>query len=302
MFSIKNILRSITNPRKIGREANKQFHTRFGQYQFNPNGTCIFEEDWDNLIILDACRYDYFAEQADLPGRMEHRESVGSATYHWVRGTFAGKTLHDTVYVGANTWFLKLRDEIDAEIYDFVDLQHGDYDVEWINEELRVVTPGTVTNVALETVDKYPNKRHIIHYLQPHHPFIGSTGGEYFDHESSSLLDVVDESGAGDELLRQAYRENLEAVLPEVKRLLNSLSGRTVVTADHGEMLGDRHEYVPARDYGHHPGIFNNATVKVPWLIYESGERRHIVADTPTKQETDMDKIDKQLRDLGYKT
>ena len=36
------------------------------------------------------------------------------------------------------------------------------------------------------------------------------------------------------------YREELETVVPCVRELLDALSGKTVVSADHGELLDDR--------------------------------------------------------------
>jgi membrane-anchored protein YejM (alkaline phosphatase superfamily) len=205
--------------------------------------------------------------------------------------------------VGANTWFLKLRDEIDAEVHAFIDLQHGDYDVEWINEELNVVTPETVTKITKKIAEQYPNKRLIVHYLQPHHPFIGPTGRDIFDHQSQSLTDVVSKATdhASDKDLREAYQENVDIVIDEVKKLLPTLNGKTVVTADHGEMLGDRHDFIPTKDYGHHKGIFNNSTVGVPWHIVEHSSRKDIVSEPPEREPVDIDRIDQQLRDLGYK-
>lgn len=302
MYSLQSLLQGVRDPKKVGREINKFIHTRGGRHSYNPDGIDIFDQDWDNLIILDACRYDIFAEIAELPGELEAKYSRGSATYNFIRANFANRQALDTVYVGANSWFLKLKEEINAEVHDFVDLQYSDEDVDWAHEELLAVTPETVTEAAIEADEKYPNKRLIIHYIQPHHPFIGSIGRENFVQQSSSLIDVVKASDASDELLWQAYKENLEIVLPEVKNLLDTLLGKTVVTADHGEMLGDRHDYIPVRDYGHHKGIFNDATVKIPWLINETNDRKRIVSDPPVGNSSiNMESVDEQLRNLGYK-
>jgi hypothetical protein len=134
---------------------------------------------------------------------------------------------------------------------------------------------------------------------------LGRTGRK-LEQQSSSLLEVID---ANDDLtipaLRTAYRENLDIALAEVAELLPDLEGRTVVTADHGEMLGDRHRYVPMRDYGHHPGIYNDPTVKVPWQIVDTGERRTIRAEPPDEEmvaAVDHEAIEEQLQHLGYKT
>jgi hypothetical protein len=111
----------------------------------------------------------------------------------------------------------------------------------------------------------------------------------------------VDASVGSDEHLNKAYEENLKFVLPEVKNLMDSISGKLIVTSDHGEMLGDRHDYIPIKDYGHHPGIYNDPTTKIPWLVHESGERREVKKDQPVKREFNMREVDDQLRDLGYK-
>jgi len=102
--------------------------------------------------------------------------------------------------------------------------------------------------------------------------------------------------------LTEAYRENLRIVLEEVEDLLDTFDGRTIVTADHGEMLGDRHKYVPVKDYGHHVGIFNEPTTKVPMHVHESGDRRQIRASEPVQTESEQDEqLNERLRNLGYK-
>lgn len=301
MYTLSDIWRGLRNPRAAGRELNRLVYRARVGGEFNDCGTNFLEEDWDNLLILDACRYDTFTDLAELPGDTDHRISRGAATYEFVRANFSGRHLHDTVYVGANTWFLKLQDEIDAEIHDFIDLQHGDNGVEFVVEELDVPHPESVTAAARDADERYPKKRLIIHYLQPHHPFIGPKGSRWFTHQSSSLTEVIDQSpDATRERVREAYRENLELVLPEVRALLQTLSGRTVVTADHGEMLGERHQFVPTRDYGHHEGIYNDALVKVPWHIVPDTERKKIVAEEPKDRSVDPEAVDERLRDLGY--
>lgn len=308
MYGLDDIRRGIADPRALAREANRLIHTRGGRFEHNPRGVDIFEEEWDNLVILDACRYDTFTErrdQFDLPGRLESRYSLGGATYQFVRANFTGQVLHDTVYVSANPWYLKLRDVMDSELHRFVNLQTHSDDVQWVDEELSVVTPGTMTEFALRMNEEYPNKRLIVHYLQPHHPFIGPTGQEYFDYSSSSLIEVIRnaDSGATIDDLWEAYIENFDRVVSEVETLLPDLDGRSIVTADHGEMLGDRHDYVPVRDYGHHHGIFNDPTVAVPWLVVDAGSRKRITAEPPEDREVDVDEseIDEHLRNLGYK-
>ena len=61
--------------------------------------------DWDVLIILDACRHDYFAEAYGdfFRGKLEQRISLGSSTPEWRIKTFK-KTYNDIVYISANPY------------------------------------------------------------------------------------------------------------------------------------------------------------------------------------------------------
>jgi hypothetical protein len=45
----------------------------------------IMQEYWDYLIILDACRYDYFGKfcKQYFSGRLEKRWSLGSSIIKW---------------------------------------------------------------------------------------------------------------------------------------------------------------------------------------------------------------------------
>lgn len=86
----------------------------------------VLEKDWDNLIILDACRLDYFERLADLPGRTERIESLGAITYRFVRGNFAGRTLYDSVYVMDHGWYLQLKDEIGSDVHAHYNLHSGE--------------------------------------------------------------------------------------------------------------------------------------------------------------------------------
>lgn len=302
MYTLEEIKEAVRNPSKIPREVNRLLHGG-RHHDYNPDGICIFEEDWDNLIILDACRYDTFESVSDLDGTLDSRISRGGTTQEFIKGNFEGRTLHDLVYVTANSWFLKIREEIDTEIHDLIDLHYADPDGRYHDEEYGVVLPEVLTDHAIEAANEYPNKRLLIHYIQPHHPFLGPTG-EQFQHRSDSFGEVVrNTESVTDELLRQAYRENLEIVLSSVERLLNHLEGRTVIAADHGEMLGDRHEFLPVKGYGHHPGVYNEFLTKVPWHVIDSGDRRRIVPEEPRREseDVDVDALDERLRDLGYK-
>ena len=300
-YEFNDLVHGLQHPREVASELNQLYNQWQAGRAYNPKGTDIFAEDWDNLLILDACRYDEFTRRSNLPGTTEHRISRGSTSPEFVRGNFGGKRLHDVVYVTANDWYAKIKDDIDAEVHalDFVDRDLFDG---------RTSHPETVAAAAREAAEEYPDKRLVVHFMQPHHPFLGPTA-ERFDHTAKHFIDgrfgdTIRETDVTHADVMQAYRENLDIVLKEVEPLLDDLSGKTVVTADHGELLGDRERPIPVTLYRHPEGVYVDSLVKVPWHIYQNGERRDIVAEQPTEATDDYDikQIEQNLRNLGYRT
>ncbi len=142
----------------------------------------IKETDWDILIILDACRYDYFKEihKNYLKGKLSQRRSKGSNTGEWLKNTFTKK--YDLTYISANPYVnnygLKLPECNPKFDYDWKATDHfSDIINVWNNswdEELGTVHPREV-NI---TYFRNKPKKAILHYLQPHLPYLkkDSTG------------------------------------------------------------------------------------------------------------------------------
>jgi hypothetical protein len=103
-----------------------------------------------------------------------------------------------------------------------------------------------------------------------------------------------------DEILHRAYAETLAVVIDEAEQLVEAFDGKTVISADHGEMLGERAWPVPVKYYGHIPGVYTDELVTVPWHACEFDERRTIEAEPPVERTVSVD-VDEQLRNLGYK-
>jgi hypothetical protein len=76
------------------------------------DGIDIFEQDWDNLLLLDVCRYDAFEELNGIVEDLRPVTSRVSATPEFLRGNLRGRELHDTVYVTANPMLHRHADEI----------------------------------------------------------------------------------------------------------------------------------------------------------------------------------------------
>jgi len=303
----ERLIRAAKSPNLFGRGVNRLYHRRFNRRRFNTDGVDVFEEDWDNLLILDACRYDMFANHHELPGRLESRISRGAATVEFLRGNFVDRSLEDTVYVTANPQFYRNRDRLPTDLHDVINIWRTDG---W-DDEYQTVLPETVNEYALEAIDRYPHKRLVVHYIQPHYPFLGSETS--FD-KNHLNLEQPDEERVWDQLMTgrlnvdrdvlwQLYVDNLLHALPHAEALMTALSGKTVVTADHGNMLGERASPVPIKEWGHPRGIYTKQLVKVPWLVYDEGPRRSVVAEQTddAHEAVDEDIVTERLEDLGYR-
>jgi len=63
----------------------------------------LMDLDWDTLIILDACRFDYFAKvyREFFRGVLKRKLSPATKTADWVKVVFKEK-YNDVIYVSAN--------------------------------------------------------------------------------------------------------------------------------------------------------------------------------------------------------
>ncbi|MFC6890322.1 hypothetical protein [Halorubrum trueperi] len=272
------------DPIRIITEVNRLINRRGNLNSHNKDGVDIFSKDWDYLILLDACRYDAFSEHVDLPGELESQTSKGSSSVEFIHGNFADRELHDVVYVTANPWFERLVDSINASVHGHI---YCDFE------------PDNVTSAVLDAAEEYPNKRILVHYMQPHFPYLRADADKF--HTGGDLQTTFRETDVTRSEMWDAYLDNLDLVTGEVTRLFKELQGRFVVSADHGELFGEREAPIPNRRYGHPRGIYVDKLVKVPWLTYESGSRRRIVAEPPVETESVADsRVTEDLRDLGY--
>lgn len=305
MYGIEELRRGLRRPREALMEVNAVYNRQKHGAYYNPDGVDIFEEDWDALAIMDSFRYDTFAERSDLPGKLESRTSRGGGTVEFLFGNFDDRQLHDTVYVTANPQFYRYREDLGTEFHDVWNVWQNRWD-----DELNTVDPEEMTGVCLEAAAEYPNKRLLFHYNQPHPPFIGPTGrkldmGTEPDHRrrfiAEFLNDIFHEFASREEF-RKAYEENADMALDAAAELLDGVEGRFVVTADHGEMLGERAAPLPVRYYSHRIGVHVEELTKVPWYIHESDNRPSIEAEVgeTMDESATAETVGERLRDLGY--
>ncbi|MDB2270856.1 hypothetical protein PM032_07450 [Halorubrum ezzemoulense] len=298
-------------PLQIAKSAIRYIPIELNNFLFSlrhGRGTRVMAEDWDNLLILDACRYDMFSNRIDIDGELESRISLGSTSEEFMEKNFDEKQFHDTVYVNANPFIPRLN--LDDGTFHAVVNCLNDWDT-----ELQTVRPEIVAERAREASEQYPNKRLIVHFMQPHAPFIGERGRKMIGGGWTMDHDVEKEPGVWDQLrdgrdislntVWEAYNENLDLVLEEVKPLLTDLDGKSVITADHGNLVGERLRPIPTRrKYGHPYGVHTEELVKVPWFIMDGSNRKEISADSPVKSNDESvsdEKLEDRLEALGYR-
>jgi len=195
------------------------------EYEVEGKGkTNLMEEKWDYLIILDACRYDYFQKVFGnyLRGTLRKARSPASATSEWLKKTFT-RRYDDVVYVSANP-YINSRG-VDVVGFDARDYFHKIVDVwdfGW-NEAVGTVPPEEVNAAAITATLTHPNKRLIIHYLQPHAPYISLA-----NHAPESVLSP-DKLRSGVFLLRNPVIRHFWKILSGESRFLEDALVNKVV-------------------------------------------------------------------------
>lgn len=265
--------------------------------------TNILNEDWDNLIILDACRYDTFEKYNIIEGDLNKIFSTASHTAEFVEENIDREFL-DTAYVSASPQLVGTENKF----HHVAHLWRDDWD-----EDLRTVLPEVVTSRVKEIQEEYPNKRLVAHYMQPHYPFIGDlrseigthatfTGGDVTNRDHPSVWDLLVSRKVDRETVMRAYEENLRVTLPHVQELISSLNGKTVISSDHGNLFRKKVSRLPIRIEGHPPRYPDPDLLAVPWLKCPYDTRKEITAAEDKRKEgtVDGEEVAQRLKDLGY--
>jgi hypothetical protein len=315
-YSPSDVIRYLKDPPSPGdvlRWTNRRFnHTVYARYYSTDFD--VMERDFDTLIILDGCRYDVFRDSNPFSSEPECIVSPGAHSREFIRTTFAGKQLHDTVYVTSNPWSEQLEDDVFFAT-------RTTYSED--NRGGRARLPADVTNLALETFKRYPNKRYIVHFMQPNNPYVGPKAeavrerlrteegihcsemaiedAEKYAKTVPNLRRALKHGYISQETMFDVYTENLEIVADYAKTLIDELSGKTAITADHGDMFGEPLAPLNVAEYSHWRGVYSDELRNVPWLTVESSERRMITEETPRERDSlDDAEMKDHLRSMGY--
>lgn len=227
-----------------------QFLSRLHLEKINSEPDEILDYNWQNLVILDALRYDFFQ---DLYGSFGKRVTKASASEEFIEKNFSDGDYTDTVYITANPHF---EEEIFRKLTgrDISDVFHEVFQTwrtDW-NDERGTVMPEDVIRDAKTAEQLFPGKKKIIHFMQPHHPFINfdlaenGFGDILKDDSYSNEWDLAMEGKISHRKVSEAYKNNIRYAVDNALKLLDFLSGKTMLTSDHGNLVGENGLY-------HHP-------------------------------------------------
>ena len=265
-------------------------------------GTPIFDREWDLLVVLDACRADLLREVVNEYPFLstETCDSVGSATEEWLAKNFAPaykRPMSETAYVTGNPHSAR------GAGFDEERLRHVEnvWSHSWSDED-RTVRAEAVTDYAVRVGREVDAERYVVHYMQPHHPFVGrpelnSGIGFRADADYDHVWEKLRRGGVSLAEVWRGYRANLRYVLDSVETLLSNFDAeRAVVTADHGNAVGEWGVY------GHPMYVPIAALKRVPYCrtrAVDGGTYEPPVEVSRSDGRPTAD-VEEHLRDLGY--
>lgn len=227
----------------------------------------LFERNWEHLIIIDACRNDLFKQVCAENSGTEI--SVGSSTLEYISKTFSKGGFEDIVYVSGNPHFHSSQFEnlTGRDLETVFHTVFHTYESKW-DRDYNTVMPESVITDAKTAVKLFPDKRKVIHFMQPHYPFVDSELSKEginsrLDNEGDSVWRRAERGEYTQEEVWEAYKSNLEFVLPKAISLAEDLEGKTLVTSDHGNLVGENSLY------GHPSEGRAEALRKVPSLVVQ---------------------------------
>ena len=312
--------------------------SRWGVRNVHNPGTPIWAVDWDVLVIMDAGRVDLLPAVVDRGtdrGVVTGADSAGtfyslaSKSSDWLRRNFTEAyrdEIERTAYVTGNPFTAEAGLDDDTAIINEVKktgnmaiaernvprtgrpnlgVEPAILDEVWKTEwddDISTIRARPITDRAIATWRDRPEHvdRMIIHYMQPHGPFVNYPElGEYGDADDfgSGFGNLWYQAGKtiSPDRIWEAYRDNLEYVLEDVALLLDNLDADDVVlSADHGNAVGE------FGVYGHPWDVVLPSIRRVPWIETSGVDTNSYEPDMEPATETVDSDIEDRLADLGY--
>lgn len=292
-------------------------------------GMNVFEQNWDILVLLDTCRTDALKEvegEYEFLNDIKEIWSVGSTSKEWVEQTFTEKyadEIANTAYVTGNPFSNTLLNERERSEYGSTHdtwLDNSKFANRFIKdtavdgsslghlEPLWGTTgpdapfeesqhPKQLTDYTIKAFRTGDYERVISHYMQPHSPYFASSNrySKLMQHEKAPFRVLKNGGKEEKEKVWEAYLDNLRYALDYIQVLIENVDGKVVISADHGELLGDH------RMYYHMPGNPHPKLKKVPWVEVEAENKQTLEPDVAlTGHDSAQEASEEQLEALGY--
>jgi len=304
-------------------------------------GKNIYEDDWDVLIILDACRVDALKHvhgDYEFLDNIAPVTSLGSHSAEFMLQTFSQehkKIISQTGLISANpfskvifeyglnapessvahnlrsaerlekfgSWNTVTKDDFAFVEYawEYAGLGKNnslinDSKISANDVPEYITPPEIVTSLGINKSLTTDCNRLILHYWQPHTPYLHSA-----IIESRGLREVekrprlcIKEGKADFDAVYQLYVDELRWALDSISTLLSSIDAdKVVITADHGEAFGE------FGTYGHPIFSWVPQVKRVPRVETQAKNANHRSHNMPHKNDNPANPTE-LLKRLGY--
>lgn len=227
----------------------------------------LLKGDWGTLIVLDACRYDIFKDIVDKSpieeGTLECVRSNAIGTPQWYINNWLGKRgAFPAALISANPQAFRFGElKFTRTIRAWQPLWFGD-----------IFVPEKTFGFYIKS--SY-GARAVIHFIPPHLPFIGEEGRKLNIKIGMDVAQPMEflfpdweercvKYGKWEEL-KTCYAESLVFMMRNIYQWLADFLPPVVITADHGEVIGE------CGMYGHsHPEKeLEDIQKNVPWFVFD---------------------------------
>jgi hypothetical protein len=289
---------------KDGLSASGRELTRYTLSKIEPldvRGEPVYERNWDVLILLDGCRLDLIESVSDeydfVPKPVPVLRSLASTSTTWMERNFTDEyssEVRNTCYVTANPFS---DDYIDEAQFCHVDEV---WRYAW-DDDLGTVPARSVTDRTISVTRSRDCGRLVAHYMQPHFPSVpepldSSMDLDSFESHWDSVWDRLRSGDIAEDIVWESYRANLRYVLDDVTLLLENIdAGRVIISADHGNAMGEWGQY------GHPAGVPIAPLRNVPWIETTAMDTGSYNPELEQDREyTTTDEVRSRLNNLGY--
>ena len=234
------------------------------------------------------------ADEYDFADTVGSEWSVGSVTLEWMENTFSENyrdEMSETTYICGDPHSDSKLESHSSDTLDEV----------WKSAWTNTVPPRAVTDRTIQRAREDGGSRLLVHYMQPHCPFIPwgdraeqKTRERSGDNPGKDVWQKLRDGDVTKEEVWEGYQANLRIVMDEVAFLLGNVDAeRVVITSDHGNMLGEW------GIYGHKPSLAFQDLREVPWIETSARDRGTHTPDFEFEDGLNVNR-EEQLKSLGY--